>query len=776
MIGGPAKGAVRTRRVVAIGVTVVALALAFTMVDLRALAQALSRVSLLTLLTVTCALTSGALLACVRLSCIASDFGYRMRASDAIAALSLGQLGGAIFFQLAGQLIARSAVLARRGVPVAGTVLITGYERLVSFAVSLALATAGGWYLFGKISLNVETGGAAFLKLLAGGALAVIVSGLFAWGRSAGAFARANIGPGAAWRVTRTLLLSVAIQILTIAAYLAAVVGLSPGLAFTDVVAAAAIVMLGASVPISLAGWGVRELSAIYALGAVGLDRETALVVAILIGAVALAVVAILAAVAALLRTMPRTPALAHRAPKVDATTMLTWAVPVSTAAAVFFQIHIPLSASQLNVNLADPLAFIGAALFVLDKIKARQIPAWRLPLFNTHLAVMTVLIVAAFIHGWFEFGLTTWALTNRLIGWFVLLTYVATGALVVSRGGEAGLMILLRTYVAVALPIIALDLVIFAAVTLGLRVPEEIVRYRIEGFAQNANAFTLQLLFAIAAVIATMKESRWQPVVLGAVMLGIWFTASRAGLIGLALVIVVTLALRSVKPGRIAAALGLAAVAIAFIVWLPTLVIGALEVVRWVIEAARWVAFAIVDLVTAIAAAITDLFTTTGTGTSRPATEPRPPWTGPALTWDMPRHSAHDYIAGGYAPSNAQRIDSLKGGWDMFMANPLFGAGLGAFIERYMRASGTALVIYSTPLWLLAELGIVGLFAFVAPLVRVLKYEMRGAQPQDPARELLILVLLAFAVVAAFHDMMYQRTFWLLMGAALALNARVRP
>src|SRR5688500_8823241 len=107
MIAGPAKRAVRTRSVVTIGVTVVALALAFTMVDLRALAQALSRVSLLTLLTVSCALTSGALLACVRLACIASDLGYRMRASDAIAALSFGQLGGAIFFQLAGQLIAR---------------------------------------------------------------------------------------------------------------------------------------------------------------------------------------------------------------------------------------------------------------------------------------------------------------------------------------------------------------------------------------------------------------------------------------------------------------------------------------------------------------------------------------------------------------------------------------------------------------------------------------------------------------------------------------------
>lgn len=754
---------IRVKRLAGVIVTAAALGIAFTLVDIGEVAQAASRLSLATLLGVVLALLCGALLASVRLVCVAADLGYRMRPIDAIAALSFGQLGGALFFQLVGQLIARSAVLACRGVPVAGTVAITGYERLVALVVSLTVAVIGGWYLFGKITLDVSSGGATFLKLAAGGAIAIAASAFLAWGRPACAFVRANMGPGAVWRFGRSAALSLGIQGCTMAAYVAAVASLSPNTDATDAAAAVAVVMLAASLPISFAGWGIRELGAIYALGAIGLDRESALVVAILIGAAALGVVAILAGITALARAAPRASVPSAKPPRFDLPLLLAWAVPVMAAIAVFFQIHAPLSASRLNVNLADPIAILAAALFVLDHIRARQIPAWRLPLLNAHLAVMTGVIVIAFLHGWADFGVTTWALTNRLAGWFVLLAYVAAGALIVSRGGEAGLMMLLRTYVAVALAIVALDALIFAAVSIGVRVPEEIVRYRIDGFAQNPNAFALQLLLAIAAVIATMKESRWQPAVLAVLMLGLWLTASRAGFIGLALVILATLVLRSVKAKRIAAAFGLSAIAIAFVIWLPTLFVAALEVARWIITGALWV----INGALWVASAAVDLVTTREAGA--PGTGSAVIWAAPALTWEVPHYTANDYVTSGYAPSNEQRIASLQGGADLFMANPLFGAGLGAFIESYTRVHGSPLVIHSTPLWLLAELGIVGLVAFVAPFIRVLKYETYSASLKDPARTFLILALLAFAAVAAVHDMMYQRAFWLLLGAGLA-------
>ncbi len=64
------------------------------------------------------ALVLGVLLAAVRVKLVADDLGYRLAWRDALSALGLSQLGGAVFFQLAGQLIARGAYLSKRGIPV----------------------------------------------------------------------------------------------------------------------------------------------------------------------------------------------------------------------------------------------------------------------------------------------------------------------------------------------------------------------------------------------------------------------------------------------------------------------------------------------------------------------------------------------------------------------------------------------------------------------------------------------------------------------------------
>lgn len=70
----------------------------------------------------------GALLSAWRLKLIAGDLGYPLTNRDAIAALGLGQLTGSIFFQIVGQLMARGALLTRRGMPVAATIAMMVYR------------------------------------------------------------------------------------------------------------------------------------------------------------------------------------------------------------------------------------------------------------------------------------------------------------------------------------------------------------------------------------------------------------------------------------------------------------------------------------------------------------------------------------------------------------------------------------------------------------------------------------------------------------------------
>ncbi len=85
------------------------------------------------------------------------------------------------------------------------------------------------------------------------------------------------------------------------------------------------------------------------------------------------------------------------------------------------------------------------------------------------------------------------------------------------------------------------------------------------------------------------------------------------------------------------------------------------------------------------------------------------------------------------------------------------------------LATSGIPLLIHSTPLWLLAEAGIVGFLVFLVPALYLLLSEF-GRARGDAGAKLIVLCLVAFGVMAMPADMLYQRTFWLLIGAGLAL------
>ena len=106
-----------------------------------------------------------------------------------------------------------------------------------------------------------------------------------------------------------------------------------------------------------------------------------------------------------------------------------------------------------------------------------------------------------------------------------------------------------------------------------------------------------------------------------------------------------------------------------------------------------------------------------------------------------------------------------------MFLSHPVFGAGLGAFRnELILSTSGIPLIIHSTPVWLLAEMGIVGFAVFAVGALYVFFNEWRHAR-KDQASALIVLCFVAFAVMSGPADIFYQRTFWLLVGAGLALQ-----
>ena len=101
---------------------------------------------------------------------------------------------------------------------------------------------------------------------------------------------------------------------------------------------------------------------------------------------------------------------------------------------------NIPAGQSELNVNLADPLAILGGVLFILYyALYERRWPQWRISRFNTHIIIISLVLTLALLIGYRQIGWTSWAVANRYSGWFILLGFGASAASLVHRAGRDG-------------------------------------------------------------------------------------------------------------------------------------------------------------------------------------------------------------------------------------------------------------------------------------------------------------------------------------------------
>ena len=661
----------------------------------------------MTLLAVAALMLTGALVATLRFHFIARDLGWKLSAKDTLLALGVGQLAGAASVQFFGQIVARSAILAPRGLSAPVNVAIAIYERLAAVGVSITLAAIGAWYLFGRITVDLRSGGDQFLFIAAGIAIAVISGAVFGWGRMALRAMRGKVNARSMLSFARAVFLTFVIQLLTAGAYVVLASALSPDTAIADLLAASLVVMFAASLPISFAGWGVRELSAVVALSAIGVNPNAAVATAITVEVSALLAVVAIAAFAVLLpRSKSHLPKAtgAQRGMEIEAG--LKWAIPLMTATAVFFQLHLPVGNNLINVNLADPLAILGGGIFAMKYLVTKR-AHWRLPGLAAHVLIATIVLIIGLINGYIQYGWIDWAFTNKAFGWFVLLCYGATGALIVHRHGSQGMTLLARTFFAAAAGIVALAIVIIVLRRAGLPLPLNVFAFPLEGYSGNRNAFGLVLI--LAACVSPWATPGSRPWLLGLVFAGLWLSGSRAAAGTIVVVTVIGIA-----AGRFAVR----------------------DVVKGVLVTVG-VAAAI-----ELTPVLVSLLARTPT-----STDAIPPFW--VLTASPPT-------------SDQDRFKSILDGLRMFSDNPVFGRGLGAYIAE--QKSATHVVIHSTPVWLMAELGLIGLLAFVVPAFRIVRMEAKRIA-FDPVSGLLVMMLVAFGMMSAVHEMLFQRPtsgfFW---------------
>ena len=228
------------------------------------------------------------------------------------------------------------------------------------------------------------------------------------------------------------------------------------------------------------------------------------------------------------------------------------------TAVLVYFQLYLPMANGNVNACLADPLVLICASLFLVSLPSGDA--HWRIPRLAILVAGCTVVVMAGFVHGWLAFGSNAWAAT-KASGWFVLVGYALAAALIVRVGGETGRQLVFKTLIVAFLAIACLEYAIYASKVLGLAVPLR-SPLRMEGFAQDPNAFAFQCLVVMALLLRTPGTSIRATTALGACLLMLFLSASRSGAIAAATMFAVAVYFRPRAFLTLAAAAGFAALA----------------------------------------------------------------------------------------------------------------------------------------------------------------------------------------------------------------------
>jgi Lysylphosphatidylglycerol synthase TM region/O-Antigen ligase len=706
-------------------VTIACIAGVLYAVDVSRIVTALGRLKPVPVLMAGLLMTANLALAYVR-------FEWTLRALGAppiprrtlVFAFTMGNLASQFLLNVIGQSFTRAALLRNAGVPVGIAVTATYLERLAA-AVTLGLAAVvAAIILFGAIHIDLQQGGGYFLNVAIGLPTVVLVAGgwaLFQLTTREGLTAATRLGI----RLVPTVLLGVTVHATSFAAFLVLILDFAGHVNPALLAAAIVIVMFVTSIPISFAGWGLREFSAAYALGAIGVASEAAVVMAATVGALALIVSLAASGIATVLisRGAPAPARLAEapagRIQQADIALILP--IGILTACLIFFQLRLPVGYSRgLTVNAADVLALTSFCLAVyfawthrfLDHIP--RVIRWGL-------SIIAAVLVFGAVVAWFRFGGTNWGVVNRLLGFPILLGFVAAAGLVVVVARERGRNLIATTFVLSLLTIIATQLVAILIDTFVVALPPGFPTLRVgllespfDGFAQDRNAFTFQMLMAFAVLvayrgIATGRARTWSTLAMVAIAVMIVMTRSRSGVLCL---------------------VGAACVAVAM----------------ERLDARGLVRLALFGLAALVAIALM-LAVLPGPGD----------WIADRLRSSMIYHD----------DSEEERWGTIWDGIVLWLKYPILGGGLGAYVAQRLAAGINPQVIHNVPVWFLAEFGLVGLAAYLALIASILAWclsQLDRFSTRHRAKAILFAVTV-FVLMGLTHDIFYQRAFWFMLG-----------
>ena len=272
------------RRLLAVCISALLIALAFWLSGLENIFRGLVGFPLWVVASLLALLLANLFLVSFRFWLVLAHFGIALPWKIALRANIAGAVAGLFVIPLFGQIIGRQSVLQSFGVQPVVNAGLAAYERALLAFISGVLGTLGGFYLLGQIAI------AGFFEQIAlaeivmaacgGGALSLWLGGSrFETKLSGRLLSRVNLT-----RVMVIAGLTLVGQLLMLGCFVLGILAVSPAVPIVSLFAAATIISLAASMPITVGGWGAREVAAVYVLGTLGISAADAMTMSIMVG------------------------------------------------------------------------------------------------------------------------------------------------------------------------------------------------------------------------------------------------------------------------------------------------------------------------------------------------------------------------------------------------------------------------------------------------------------------------------------------------------------
>lgn len=404
---------------------------------------------------------------------------------------------------------------------------------------------------------------------------------------------------------------------------------------------------------------------------------------------------------------------------------------------AVALQIQMTLFASAdylgIRVNLAD-LLLPAAGVFILGSLvlKKSAWPQWKTPFGYWAIALLSAIVLLSCVNGYrVTEEWSQWAALNKCAGWFILMAYLGAGAWAARNATTSVKQVFIYVFIAFFCVAAIYSLIIhYLFWTLDSELITDPKVY-IEGFMYNRNAFGFLVLAVCVLSIPGFATTAEQTIKRKAVMWFVWF------LIGCCILVIGSRAL--------------------YIALIPIFAVLVFQhrsyFMKYALPGLALGAFAVPLLFPNFMYRVTMPFYQTAILFEK--------------SEDMPVYSSDHLVFKDY---DIPRLAIAQDALNLIQKHPVTGAGLGTLLHDQQAKHGKNIaVIDNSLLWILTEMGPLGLFGFIWVFIVMLR-ALYNKDDLDPFSRAVFLLLLVFGVFSIFHEILYTRFLWFILGMALVV------